>query len=366
MIKSTNWRRDLREALMKHFNESDIRQICFDLGVDFEKLSGDNKVDLVISLIEEFNNQGKIPELIQACSMVRENVSWDQIAAAEKEEKESKSFKLPQAVSFSPSSRELKPQIIGIAVVVVLVVIIGAYFAFRPDTSESTSLSVTDTPPTQPTLETAATSISLIANATDESTPVATEVLPTPIEALPTPTEVLPTPTEVLPTPTEVPPTPTDEPTSGPQVEDAAQIEPTIVYPDGQRLELVYDSNSFYLYNPSADRISVRSISFEAVDNGGRPLYSMAGDLWANVYNFVDGRACYAIEPFGVDGPPLNPGFCLKENARETPTKDDNIVFWTERPGSVEFRVLWENKEIARCSLVTKEQNSCEVYVPVP
>ena len=357
MIESANWRMQLREALMEYFNESDIRQICFDLDVDFEKLSGDNKTELVISLIEHFSNQGKIPQLIHACSMVRKNVSWDQIAAAAKQEKESKRFKLPQAASFNSSSRELKPQAIGIAVVVVLVVILGAYFAFRPDPSESTSLQATDLPPTQPTSEEpVATSIPVAANAANETTPVAIEVPPTPTEALPTPTEALPTPTETLPTPT-------NEPTSIPPVEAAAQVEPTIAYPDGQRLELHYDPNSFYLYNPSDVRISVRSISFEAVDNGGRPLYSMAGSLWANVYNFVDGRACYAIEPFGVDGPPLNPGFCLKENARETPTKDDNIVFWTERSGAVEFHVLWDNKEIARCPLGT---NSCEVYVPIP
>jgi hypothetical protein len=344
MIESVNWRMQLREAIMLRFSESEIQDLCYDLGVEYESLSGDNKNDTVRELIEHFERLVELPKLIKYCSEKRPNVPWDEIAAAVREEKVSKRFKLSQIGLSNPSNRELKPLTIGVVVAVVLVVIIGTYLAFRPDTSESTSLQATDTPATQPTSETVSTSIPLVANATEETTPVATEVPPTPTEILSTPTE---------------------EPTLESTIVLAVEgLTPTIPYLDGQLLELHYDPNSFYLYNPSADRINVRNISFEALDNGGRPLpYGMAGNRWADVYNFVDGRACYAIEPFGVEGPYLNPGFCLKENARETPTKDDNSVFWTERSGAVEFRVLWDNKEIARCRLGT---NSCEVYVPRP
>lgn len=89
----------------------------------------------------------------------------------------------------------------------------------------------------------------------------------------------------------------------------------------------------------------------------------MAGDRWTQFYNFVDGFACTSIEPFGVGGTYLRPQYCRSYNASVTPEKDGVEIFWIERSGSVEFRVLWEGEEVARCPLGT---HTCIVRVPAP
>ena len=167
---------------------------------------------------------------------------------------------------------------------------------------------------------------------------------------------------EPAPEPTAVPPTavpPTAEPAPPADVPPAA--EPTVVYPDGRRLEMTYDANSFYLYNPSAERIRVRDISFEALDGAGRPLrYGMAGNRWTQFYAFLGEFACYRIEPFGMPGY-LRPAHCRNYSASVTPAQSGTEVFWIERPEAVVFRVLWAGQEVARCGLGT---GSCVVFVP--
>ncbi len=276
----------------------------------------------------------------------------------------------PVAVASSrhTTSRKSPGQLLGLgAVGIVLFLILAiASFLLLPEMEETptepTEVSQTDTleetavQPTQPqpvatetpaetataqTIpETAVTTIPVAANATDAPTPVATETLSTPTNE------------------------PTPEPTTAALVEAPAQAEPTIAYPDGRPLELAYDTHSFYLYNPSSERIRVKNISFEALDNAGRPLrYGMAGNRWTQFHSFIEGYACYSIEPFGVGGVYMRPPHCRDYNASVTPAKDGDEIFWTERGGAIEFRVLWADQEIARCPLGT---NTCTVFVPTP
>lgn len=365
MENEFNWRMELRRALKEYFPEPELKTLCSDLYVVYDDLQGETRPEKIISLIDYFDDRGEIDRLIAYCSRVRQNVPWDEIKAAAVADAKSGRLTRPFTNPNRTYRLEINSQTIAVAGVVLLAIIMSAYFAFRPNRADTTTAQAKEAPIAQLTPEPAATIITLVVTATPEATPTPTDTPPTPTAAATATTE----PTEAPPTPTSEPTTaPTQEPTAAPTLapteEVSAQIEPTVVYPDGLRLELHYDPNSFYLYNPAASRIRVRDISFEALDSNERPLpYAMSATLWTAVYSFLDGRSCYAIEPFGADGPFMNPAFCLQENAREAPNINNNIVFWTERSGSVVFRVLWAGEEIARCPLGT---GSCEIYIPAP
>lgn len=365
-----NWRMQLRTAIEERFDDDELQTLCYDLSVNYETLSGDNLSAKVRELIELFERLNELPRLISYCKQKRKNVPWDEIEAAAraeaaapvKAEKTAKGPALPPVQSSRPLQVTLTPQTIAIAVIGILVVIGGIYLLTRSPRTETVSLPVTDTPATQTTADTAATAVPAAAEATDEPTPVPTEAA----------TEIPPTPTDqptLEPTlePTIAPSvevTSQAEPTPELSVEEPAEAEPTVLYPDGTPLELVYDLNSFYLYNPSSTRVRVSDLSFEALDEAGRPLiYGMAGDRWTQFYSFVDGFACDSIEPFGVGGAFMRPQFCRSYNASVTPAQNGDEIFWIERPGSVEFRVLWDGEEIARCPLGA---NTCQLFVPAP
>jgi serine/threonine protein kinase len=163
----------------------------------------------------------------------------------------------------------------------------------------------------------------------------------------------------------EIVPTPTEEPAATSTAEPqptSAPAEATPVFPDGTPIDLVYNFDSFYLYNTSGERVRVSTISFQAIDEAGRPLrYGMEGNRWTQFYAFVDGYACNRIEPFGAEGPYLRPGYCRSYSATVTPARDGAEIFWRERDGAVAFRVLWEGQEIGRCDLAP---GSCTVYIP--
>ena len=398
-----NWRMQLRTAIEDRFDDSEIQTLCFDLGVKYESLSGDNLNDKVRELIEYFVRQGEIPRLISYCKEAKRNVPWEEIEAAAREADEAeakreaenaarlaaaavareeaeaattsiaavaapevKAGQSPVSPAIKPSQPTLlalSPQTIGIAVIGILVVIGAIYLVIRSLRPEAAGPAVADVPTAQTRTETVATAVP--ATATDEPTQVATEVPPTPTKAPPTPTDEPTAPPTLEPTsaPT-VEATVQAEPTAELSVDAAADAEPTVLYPDGTPLELTYDATSFYLYNPSSDRVPVSNFSFETLDDAGRPLiFGLSGDRWTQFYNFVDALACNGIEPFGVGGIYLRPQYCRSYNATITPEANGVELFWIERPGAVEFRVSWNGEEIARCPLGT---NTCIVRVPAP
>ena len=179
------------------------------------------------------------------------------------------------------------------------------------------------------------------------------EVVEAPVVVTEVVVEETPEPT-VAPTtepPTAVPPTPTI----------AATPEPTIAHPNGRRIELLYDNNSFYFYNPTNNRIDMRPLSFEAIDENGNPLrYQLDASMWTQFYTYVDGGNCDSVE-INRAGSHLNPPQCRNYNANLTPDRDDDQIFWTANPGIARFRVSWNGNEIARCELGGER---CVVYLP--
>lgn len=155
-----------------------------------------------------------------------------------------------------------------------------------------------------------------------------------------------------------MPPTLTETPTESP----AQPAAPTVLYPDGYRLVLIYTDIAFYLWNPGDRTLDVRSVDFEAVsDLSGEPTaYRFRGRQWAEIYGEIRPRHCDAIEI--MEGGHFNrPADCQGYNATRTPPRASEQIFWLPREGASQFRILWDGQEIARCGVAA---GRCEVYIP--
>jgi hypothetical protein len=67
---------ELRKNLVKHFSDSELRDLCFDLVVDYDVLPGVGKGDKARELIAYLERRGRISELVEACRQRRPNESW--------------------------------------------------------------------------------------------------------------------------------------------------------------------------------------------------------------------------------------------------------------------------------------------------
>lgn len=72
----------LRELMLKHFDVSELKTLCFDLGVDYESLDGayGGRVDKVRELILYFERRDRVSELIAACARLRPEASWTDLS----------------------------------------------------------------------------------------------------------------------------------------------------------------------------------------------------------------------------------------------------------------------------------------------
>jgi len=66
----------LRQLLTDCFNEGELRDLCFDLRVDYENLSGAGKGDKARELVAFFERRGLVSVLIGRCEQLRPNVFW--------------------------------------------------------------------------------------------------------------------------------------------------------------------------------------------------------------------------------------------------------------------------------------------------
>lgn len=138
-------------------------------------------------------------------------------------------------------------------------------------------------------------------------------------------------------------------------------LAPTILYPDGHRLVLLYNRVSFYVLNTSAEQIPVEFLSFEALNEEGRPTEKrFSASAWASIYSSIDPQNCVRLEISQSVGY-LRPSDCAAYNAQIVRLNGDPSLFWVGEPGISEFRVLWNRAEIGRCKL---DQQQCEIYVP--
>jgi hypothetical protein len=75
-VFSIDKRTILRRQLVTYFSDIDLRELCFDLLIDYDDLPGDNKRIKVIELISHMERRGQILELVQLCKQLRPDFDW--------------------------------------------------------------------------------------------------------------------------------------------------------------------------------------------------------------------------------------------------------------------------------------------------
>jgi hypothetical protein len=157
-------------------------------------------------------------------------------------------------------------------------------------------------------------------------------------------------------------PSPTITATSAPP----PLLEPTVLYPQGYRLALLYNEVGFHLWNPGNRAIRLSPLVFEALRPAdAAPARVFEGARWTALanYAFVDQNSCVIIEP-GLDRS-KRPAECRALNAQVNRTPNSTFIFWIPEDGVAEFRVLWEGQEIARCpAAASGDTLTCNVYLP--
>jgi hypothetical protein len=71
------YRVKLRRNLVAAFNDSELRDLCFDMNVDYESLSGENKADKARELIAFCERRQSVPDLVARCWELRPKVEWE-------------------------------------------------------------------------------------------------------------------------------------------------------------------------------------------------------------------------------------------------------------------------------------------------
>lgn len=63
----------MRDCILVHFNLSEFKTLCFDLGLDYEELEGETIGDKARELVLLLNRTGRCPELVTYCREKRPN-----------------------------------------------------------------------------------------------------------------------------------------------------------------------------------------------------------------------------------------------------------------------------------------------------
>jgi hypothetical protein len=66
----------LREKLIGVFNDAELRDLCFDLGIDYESLGGEGKASKVRELIGYCERHGRLSDLLAHARQKRPHIEW--------------------------------------------------------------------------------------------------------------------------------------------------------------------------------------------------------------------------------------------------------------------------------------------------
>jgi hypothetical protein len=64
----------LRDFIVAHFNDNEVRDLCFDLGIDYESLPGEGKAAKARELVAYCQRRNRLAELEAACLRLRPDV----------------------------------------------------------------------------------------------------------------------------------------------------------------------------------------------------------------------------------------------------------------------------------------------------
>lgn len=147
--------------------------------------------------------------------------------------------------------------------------------------------------------------------------------------------------------------------TSAPTMPRAATA--TVLYPQGRHFVIYYNDNSLYLFNDSGSESQVTPLAFERLDSTGASSNRFEGWRWAQYYGVIMAGRCMRVEILS-SAPYLRPPQCNNRvNSTISPARSNDYLFWTSQPGSKQFRVLWDKKEVGRCEIAA---GVCEVFLP--
>lgn len=175
---------------------------------------------------------------------------------------------------------------------------------------------------------------------------------PEPVSATLSPTETL-SPTAII---TLVPPPTID-----------VNVTPTVKYPEGNQYSLFYNETSFFMLNRSYGYRSISGFTFQRLDQDGLPAEDIfQGYQWQTQdFDYLPRNFCVNITIYGDQEPPyLNPSECrigLLTTIQPRFDRPGEILFWTPKTDSYQFRVIWLEEEVARCDIAA---GACEVYIP--
>ena len=69
-------RAEIRQLLTERLDVTDIRTLCFDVDLEFENLSGQNKQEKVIDLLAHFERRQQLDYLLRAVKSMRPDLPF--------------------------------------------------------------------------------------------------------------------------------------------------------------------------------------------------------------------------------------------------------------------------------------------------
>jgi hypothetical protein len=72
----------LRDIIVTYFSDSELRDLCFDLGIDYESLPGEGKAAKARELVSYCQRHGRLAELEAACRRLRPSAFKDSHTAS--------------------------------------------------------------------------------------------------------------------------------------------------------------------------------------------------------------------------------------------------------------------------------------------
>ena len=80
----------LHKNIDKYFNFAEVRNLCFEMGVDYENIPGNMKSAFIRNLIVSLARKGQLQEMVDLLRMQRPHVPWENVPA---------DFSLPESVA---------------------------------------------------------------------------------------------------------------------------------------------------------------------------------------------------------------------------------------------------------------------------
>jgi hypothetical protein len=265
----------------------------------------------------------------------------------------------------------------GIAIIGALLALSVVGFAFSrivgnappTATTSATALQAIETLPPTAAFSPDATAAALIATVIPTDTPFVVPMLIPPTTQVPpafSSTPAILSASPIIPvstgtsTPTIVPTaiSPTSTMTSSP-AQSAPRIISTVLYPGGKLFVLMWSAKTFYVSNQSGGRVGSTGFSFERLTDDGGTGNKFLGGRWAGFYPWSENGKCLVLRMRSTSDAIPRDSCPFGVNADANAFSGE--LFWTVGEQSTQFRVLWNNAEIARCPI---DQGRCEVRIP--